>query len=81
VRASRRSQPSRNAARVASLRSYPGTYRLILTQGRAQPIAPSIQTAVEREVVLVDAFRRANWIAPLIQAVVERQAVLLDAFR
>jgi len=36
---------------------------------------------VEREVVLVDAFRRANWIAPLIQAVVERQAVLLDAFR
>jgi hypothetical protein len=48
---------------------------------RAKPTAPLIQAALERKVVLRDAFRPGTLIVPLIQAAPERKAVLFDAFR
>ena len=44
-------------------------------------IVPLIQTALDRQARLPDAFRRTEQIVPLIQAALDRQARLTDAFR
>jgi hypothetical protein len=40
-----------------------------------------IQTVLERQARMIDAFRRSARVAPLIQTVLERQARMIDAFR
>jgi hypothetical protein len=58
-----------------------GAFEFVDAFRRVVPIAPLIQTAVERTARINDAFRRALAPEQLIQTAVERMARIDDAFK